>query len=64
MNESNCRKKKIKRSQSQLVKFFFENRNDVCLINRLLLGKFRNELEAGEVNYFFGTVNNRNKVIS
>jgi hypothetical protein len=64
MNKTGCRKNKINRKGSQLVKFFFENRNDMCLMNRLTLRKFESDLAANEVKYFFGTVNNKRKIIS
>ena len=64
MKKINWRKNKLKRSQSHLVKFFFEYRNDLCLMNRLMFRKFRNDLNTEEVNYFFGSVTNRNKIIS
>jgi hypothetical protein len=64
MNKTGCRKSKTNRSGSRLVKFFFENRNDMCLMNRLTLKKSQNDLAANEVKYFFGTVNNKRKIIS
>jgi hypothetical protein len=64
MEKINPGKKKIKKSKSQLVKFFFEYRNDLRLMSPMILRKLRNDLESGEVNYFFGTVNNRSKIIS
>jgi len=63
MEKVNCGKKRIKKSQSKLVKFFFEYKNDLCLMNRLMLREFQNDFKTGEVNYFFGTVTNRKKII-